>query len=62
MRQAEVNSTTVASNRLSNISLFIMFTHIEQHYLKEKREKWKDLKIMIPQGVVKTRYPVDLLW
>lgn len=55
MRQAEVNSTTVASNR-------IMFTHIEQHYLKEKSEKWKDLKIMIPHGEVKTRYPVDLLW
>lgn len=44
MRQAEVNSTTVASNRLSNISLFIMFTHIEQHYLKEKSEKVKGFK------------------
>lgn len=62
MRQAEVNSTTVASNLLSNISLFIMFTHIEQHYFEEKSEKWKDLKIMIPHGEVKTRYPVDLLW
>lgn len=44
MRQAEVNSTTVASNLLSNISLFIMFTHIEQHYPEEKSEKVKGFK------------------
>lgn len=44
MRQAEVNSTTVASNLLSNISLFIMFTHIEQHYFEEKSEKVEGFK------------------
>lgn len=62
MRQAEVNSAHVATNPLSNISLIFMFTHIEQHYPKEKSVKLsKDLNNMIPQSEVKNKNRGDLL-